>query len=302
MRVEGFIFMKRKFYYEVNIIVAVIYFVFLIHMFQSIQFPAALNLLNGKLLILLAVLCAGMVHLLKGLRLYFILMEKCISPKRFLKIYTKTTLVTLVLPWKTGEFFRIYCLGDEMKDYRSSFLSVLADRYFDSIPLLIVIVLYGIISLDRPLIFTWVLLFFIIFTTLLYIIFPSLYQYFNRFIIMKTKSKSGIIILDFLEKIRQWYSYAEQLVKGRSTLLLLLSFGAWITEYIALSILSVFFNFRFELVHFVHYLNHVFSGSSGELEIFYAVLLVFVVSITYVAVSIKSVKRKRNHEKNFTCL
>lgn len=293
--------MRKKFYYVINSIVAAISLFFLINMFQKLQIPwGGMDFSKWQLSLFGAILCAGLVHLLKGLRLYFISMEKCISLKRFLKIYTKTTLVTLMLPWKTGEFFRIYCLGEEMKDYHSGFLSVLVDRYFDSIPLLIVIFIYGIMNPEEFLIFTWVLVFFIVFTTSAYLIFPSLYQYFNRFIIMKVNLKSGIIFLELLEKLQQWYSYAEQLIKGRGILLLVLSCGAWIVEYITLNILSSLLAITFEAQQFIYYLNHIFSGATGDLEIFYAFLLAGVASLFYVMISAKSIRRDGKNEKNIT--
>lgn len=284
--------MRKKLYYAINLVAAMASLVFLVNMFQKIQICwEQINLLKGQLPLYGAILCAGLVHLLKGLRLYLISMEKCISLKRFLKTYTKTTLVTLALPWKTGEFFRIYCLGEEMKDYHSGFLSVLVDRYFDSVPLLIVITIYGVVYPSSFLLFIWVLLFFVISTTLSYLIFPSLYQYFNRFIIMKVTSKRGIMILEILEKLHQWHSYAEQLVKGRGILLLALSFGAWIVEYITLKILSSFLAIPFATQQFVYYLNHIFSGATGDLEISYAILLAGVSLLLYVTISIRSIRR-----------
>lgn len=295
--------MRKKLYYAVNLIVAMVSLVFLVSMFQNIQISwEQINRSKWQLPLCEAILCAGLVHLLKGLRLYLISMEKCISLKRFLKIYTKTTLVTLALPWKTGEFFRIYCLGEEMKDYHSGFLSVLVDRYFDSVPLVIVIILYSIVDLSSFLVFTWVLLFFIISTTLAYLIFPSLYQYFNRFIIMRITSKGGIAALELLEKLCQWHSYAEQLVKGRGVLLLTLSFGAWIIEYITLNILSICFAIPFEAQQFIYYLNHIFSGATGDLEISYAFLLAGVTSLLYIMVSAGSIRRNIKYEENITRL
>lgn len=286
--------MRKNLYYVINLIVAMISLAFLVRMFQNLQvFLEPIDLSTWLLSLCEALLCAGLVHLLKGLRLYLISMEKCISLKRFLKIYTKTTLVTLVLPWKTGEFFRIFCLGEEMKDYHSGFLSVLVDRYFDSLPLVIVIIIYSIVDSSGFLVFTWVLLFFIISTTLCYLIFPSLYQYFNRFIIMRITSKGGIVTLGILEKLRQWHSYAEQLVKGRGVLLLTLSFGAWIIEYITLNILSACFAIPFEAQQFIHYLNHIFSGAAGELEISYAFLLAGVASLLYIVACAGSIKRNK---------
>lgn len=284
--------MRKSIYFAANLGVAIISLACLVCMSQDLQISwERINLSSWLPSICEAVLCAGLVHLIKGLRLYLISMEKCISLKRFLKIYTKTTLVTLVLPWKTGEFFRIYCLGEEMRDYHSGFLCVLVDRYFDSVPLVIVTVMYSIGDSINVLIFTWVLLFFVISTTLAYSLFPSLYQYFNRFIIMRITSKGGIAALEILEKLRQWHSYAEQLVKGRGALLLTLSFGAWMIEYITLMILSTCFSLPFKARQFMYYLNHIFSGATGDLEISYAFLLAGVASLFYIAVSARSIRR-----------
>lgn len=289
--------MSKKIYYAVNAAVLLITIFLLFSMVTNLLLRNC-SCSNQWLIPLLgAAFCTGSMYLLKGFRLYFILMEKRVELKRFLRIYAKTTLVTVVLPWKLGEFFRIFCYGEELRDYRSSLLSVLVDRYFDTIPILFIVFSSQIARPSNISLLTWALLIFLICATVTYLIFPSLYQYFNRFLIMKVTSKHSVTALETLENLHRWYCYINNLVKNREILLTFLSSVAWFFEYIALYCLALILNSSFDVHSFALYLDHIFSGAIGNLEVFYvsegALLLLITVLLVY---GISFIKTGRNED------
>ena len=179
--------MKKRSYYIINLVILLFTIVFFIQSFFQ-----NLRLLHGKetITIIFAGAFAGIVivHLFKGIRLYFLVLEERPTVARFLKLYVKTTLVNLVFPFKLGELFRIYSFGHEWKNYKAGLLLILVDRYFDTIPLMLLLIgftisgkgtLYGIVV---------VLTVFIAVVTVMYFIFPSTYKYMNRFLIVNTNS------------------------------------------------------------------------------------------------------------------
>ena len=69
-----------------------------------------------------------LVHLAKMLRLYLVLMEHKIRLGRFILLYLKTTLVNLIIPFKLGELYRIFCISRETKHWQVGVLSILVNR------------------------------------------------------------------------------------------------------------------------------------------------------------------------------
>jgi hypothetical protein len=197
----------------------------------------------------------------KGVRIYMILMEKRISLKRFSRTYAKTTFVTLALPYKLGDIFRMFCFGNDMKNYVSGFLSVVADRYFDSVPLLIVMLGYILFNQSAVSLITVILFVFVLFGTVVYMIYPYSSQYLNRFLITKTVTTKGLLALSMLDKLDSYYAQITQLVKGRAPLLFLVSIISLSAEYFSILCIARYWGHGFSGNDFFSYLNSVFAGS-----------------------------------------
>lgn len=288
--------MKKRSYYMINL--ATLFFTiafFIQSFFQN------LRSLYGKetITIVFAGAFAGIVivHLFKGIRLYFLVLEERPTVARFLKLYVKTTLVNLVFPFKLGELFRIYSFGHEWKNYKAGLLLILVDRYFDTIPLFLLLMgftisgkgtLYGIVV---------VLTVFIAVVTVMYFIFPSTYKYLNRFLIVNTNSERGLYALAILKKIRYWYLYVKELINGRELILVVLSVCAWLVEYGSLYCLISGLGYSFEPSYFLDYMNSVFSGHSGEHVSQYVGVSAWVLAIVSLLVYGRQfIKRKRKQK------
>ena len=91
-------------------------------------------------MIILFLILFMLVHIAKMTRLYLVLLEQKISFGRFVVVYLKTTCVNLIVPFKLGEIYRVYALAKETKKFPVGFLSVLVDRFFDTVSLLLILI------------------------------------------------------------------------------------------------------------------------------------------------------------------
>ena len=65
--------------------------------------------------VLVIMLTALLVHALKAARLFLALYGQKISITEHLALYCKVTPVSMVLPYKVGEFYRMYAYGTHLK-------------------------------------------------------------------------------------------------------------------------------------------------------------------------------------------
>lgn len=286
--------MKNKRYYGINIAV----FLLTIFFFSRMVFENFMWLRTEgtiKSFFFLCLLSIVATHFIKALRLYFLMLETRPTVVRFLRTYIKTTLVNLVLPFKLGEFFRMYCFGHELKNYKTGILIILADRYFDTIPLVLILigfVVFGKDSLSGVII---VLVMFLLIITIVYSIFPSTFRYMNRFLIVNTNSDRGIQALELLKKIQHWYSYIQELITGREIILLILSGLAWFMEYGALYCLITGIGHKFSTTEFVAYMDSIFAGNVSEyVGLYLGINAVVLVMMAVVAYGRNFVTRKRD--------
>lgn len=230
-------------------------------------------------------LCIFLAYAFKGIRLYIIMLEYRISIITFIKIYLKTTLVNIALPFKLGEVFRIYCYGIELSNYKLSIFLVLIDRYFDTIPLLFLLIVFTIIGKVEVTILLALMICFLLVITFVYLIFPSSYQYLNRYLIMNTHTQRGIQALSSMKKFKSWYSNIQSLIKKRTLLILLISVFTWLLEYGALTLLAISIQEIFTGNDFIEYINAVFYGYHTKYTNLYtslgAILLMFGFIIVY---------------------
>ena len=55
----------------------------------------------------IALIAFCMVHAIKMMRMYLIIMDQKVSFDRYVPAYLRTTLVNLIVPYKLGEIYRI---------------------------------------------------------------------------------------------------------------------------------------------------------------------------------------------------
>lgn len=245
-------------------------------------------------------LIAGMlftltVLILKAARFYLIVLEKNMGVLEFVKLYAKTTLISLLLPFKLGEFYRIYCCSMAFDGIRTGGLMVLLDRYFDTIPLLALLAGAVVLGNVRATGLVWFLSVFVILATVVYMIVPSTCRYLNHFLIINSVSRKGIMALECLK--RMWFlrKYVAELVEDREEVLMFLSSCAWLAEYAALWCLVRGMGEKLYLKDFLNYMNSVLVGGTYSYRGVYvgtSVLLLAWIALTSYIGSIPGRRRK----------
>ncbi|MBR3644652.1 MAG: flippase-like domain-containing protein, partial [Parasporobacterium sp.] len=154
--------------------------------------------------------------------------------------YCLTTLVNLIVPFKLGEFFRIFVFCVAVRNVRIGFLSVLLDRFFDTVALVLILLPVELLKKQAVSDSTLLLTVFVVVAVFAYVAFPSFYLYLNRYIIMNRSSKGAMGSLRLLELMKSGYEYVKRLIHGRYALLVIFSFVAWLLECGILFLLARF--------------------------------------------------------------
>ena len=254
---------NKKIYNVINIIVILISFAILFT-YTMLNIDA----INIRLIALFLTIFV-LINIIKFIRLYLIFLEEKIPITRFTKLYIKTTFVNILIPFKIGEIFRIYCFGKEIKNYYKGILGIILDRFVDSIILLIIIIPMEIMYLHR-ISFVSILIIAYVLVILLFLVFtPSTYKYLNKYIITNKSKKSSIKALEILEKIKMVHKNGMELLRGRIPLLLIMSSLAWILEYSLINLISKIEIGQFEFTVFSEYLNSAFLTNTNVVLINY---------------------------------
>ena len=244
--------------------------------------------MNFSLLWLIPLFLAGftLVHLSKMMRLYLILLESKIEFKRFVLTYLKTTLTNLIIPFKLGEIFRIYCFSRETKVFQIGLFGVLVDRFFDTVTLLVILIPFELFVTGKLTLVTGILTAFAILAVFLFIVFPGIYGYLNKYIIINKTSKRSMTALRGLEIAKTWYQHVRDLVRGRYALIVLLSCAAWIVEIGVLWCLAQMRGMLFTATAFSDYIATIFMSGRSRLLVEYtmigATIIAFVIIVGYI--------------------
>lgn len=237
------------------------------------------------------------VHAAKMLRLYLVLMEHKIGFGRFVLLYLKTTLVNLIIPLKLGELYRIFCISKETKHWQVGVLSVLVDRFFDTLALCMILLPLDIFVFGRLSFITLLFIGVMVLIVICYVSVLPTFQYLNRYIIRQKSSARAMAALKGLDVVKIWYDFTQNLISGRFALILLFSFAGWVFEIGTIKLLAVYLAIPFGAGDFTAYIEAIFGIGGSELlkpYTVYGILLMFVFTLTGFAVMfIKSRSKKK---------
>ena len=222
-------------------------------------------------IVLLPVLLLGffLIHLIKMMRMYLILMDRNISFERFVPAYLRTTLVNLIIPFKLGEIYRVGVFYRITGGFKTGFFSVLIDRFFDTLAIVLILLPYQILVSGHVTLPVILLTAFLIVVVFAYGIFLSTYKFLNRYIITSRTSKRSMAALKGLERLYEWYDYVKRLVRGRYGILILMSLAAWLCEVLVLVGFAHLMGQGFTVADFGNYIESIISGSTYELKRLY---------------------------------
>lgn len=216
------VFMKRKtwIYYAVNTAILCLSVILLLYKnFELMDMEGQ----SIKFQLVIVAWTAIIVHIIKSFRLFFVLYGSNIEGKLFLKAYCKVTPVSIILPFKLGEGYKMYCYGNLMGDYLKGVLSVLLDRFADTSALITILAVICLVYESRMIPLGYFLILFLILTVVLYFVFPGLYVFWSNYLLHSKASKSKIRGLKILHTLYTLHFEIRNVVEGRWTILYLIS-------------------------------------------------------------------------------
>ena len=278
---------KGRLYYTINaIVLATSMLILFNYLYRNID---TINIQISELVIYLILFIA--LNIVKYVKTYFIFLEEKMSLKKYTKLYMKTTFVNIMIPFKLGEIFRMYCFGKEIGNYKKGIVGILLDRFVDTIMLLIILIPTELKKNGEISIITLSLLLFILLFTLFIIVVPSTYKYLNKFLIINKPNKISLCLLKILEKVNEIYQSGMQLLKGRIIILATLSVLSWLIDFGIIRMISLFKFNNFDISVFIEYLTSAVYQYNSVVLVNYMVIVTvtfaFVIGVIYIAQYIK---------------
>lgn len=230
--------------------------------------------------ILLIAITVFAVHAIKSGRLCLALYGTDVSFLEYLKVYCKAAMVSIVLPFKMGEFFRMYCFGKVLQNGLKGAVIVLLDRFMDTIALVIIIFIFWIFNGGHITSVVYILLLFLSFVLFLYLLFPGMYKFWKHFILRSKATDHRLSVLKILDVLNCIYEEIKSVSRGRGIMLCMMSLLAWGVEIgsVALQVRSS--NSAKLNQTISNYLSSAINGiQSVELEQFVFVSIVMMIVI-----------------------
>ena len=235
-----------------------------------------------------------LVHVIKMMRMYLVVMDQRVSFDRYVPAYLRTTLVNLIIPYKLGELYRIGVFYRISGGFKTGFFSVLIDRFFDTLALVMILLPYQMFISRNITVPTVLLTVFEVAVLLTYRIFPPSYDFLNRYIITSKESKRSMMALSVLEQLNGWYEYSKGLVTGRYGILMLFSLAAWVLEIVVLAIFNKLCGQNFGVYDFGLYIESIVSSVDYETKRLYTAASVVVIAAFTVIFTVRYLLLKKN--------
>lgn len=196
------------------------------------EFSDIKGLFSGMTALAFSLLSATvvLVHGIKALRLYFALYGSELRLWEYLEVYGLVTPVSVILPWKAGELFRMYGYGQRIGNGLRGTVTVLFDRFVDTAALVTLLLLLRLLTGGRltPLLFLFLV--FLFGAVVCFFVFPGVYRFWHRYLLRADATEHRLWGLKLLHSLEMVYREIEDVVKGRGLILYVLSLGAWAVE------------------------------------------------------------------------
>ena len=185
---------------------------------------------NSILTITIVLITMATVLAIKYLRIYFIFYGLNIKNSQYVKLFSKTTFVNLLIPFKLGDFFRAYCYGYAIENYVQGFCYIILDRFMDTLALVTVLGCLSIIGVSKIPLLLFAMIAFLAALIVLYITFPALYKYWNMYFLKFNATKRKLWVLSVINKLNKVYGILKEHIRGKGIILYVLSLTAWLIE------------------------------------------------------------------------
>ncbi|MBR4718893.1 MAG: flippase-like domain-containing protein [Lachnospiraceae bacterium] len=247
----------------------------------------------------ICILWFAVIHAVKLFRMYLVLLEQGIKFRKFIFAYCRTTLANLIIPFKLGEIYRMVVFSRLTKNAGIGIASVIVDRFFDTLALVLILIPLHVLYPARVSAVSVFLTVFVAVTVFVFVIFPSAYEYLNKYIIMHRESRNSMAVLKWLEVLSSGYEYIRKLVRGRYALITLMSFGAWVLEGGLLFVIAGIIGVKYDAGVFSDYITSILSTSHSMLQSKYTLFSIAVMAVcTVVAGFSVLLREKAKNEKD----
>lgn len=234
-----------------------------------------------------------LVHVTKAMRLYLALYGLGVGMPAHLKAYCKTTPVSMVIPFKLGELFRMFCYGSLLGNALSGIVIILLDRFMDTVALIAIILFAGLMLSWRMQPFIYFLMAFLAFALIAYHAFPRVRDFWKRYLLSATATEGRLRLLRFLEGLDGIYREIEGVVRGRGIILFFISLLAWVVEIGSLYAMNMLAGSGGTERVIYGYLESAIGGrQTVELRRFVVASVAFLLCM-YVAVKVRELATKR---------
>lgn len=225
----------KRIYNAINVAVILLTVIVFLAKYRDIKYIFMGRNIDS-IVIIAATVCV--VHLIKASRLYLALYGTDVDVWTYIKIYCKVTPVSLVFPFKIGEFFRMYCYGVEIHNLLKGIITVIFDRFMDTTALVTVIFFVWIINGGHITLFTYALILFLVCILVLYFVYPGMYHFWKKYILKAKATEHKLAILKLLDMSNVLYQEIVGVSRGRGIILYFMSLIAWGVEIGSLVLLT----------------------------------------------------------------
>lgn len=121
----------------------------------------------------------------------------------------------------------MYCYGKELKNGLKGIIIVLLDRFMDTLALISMVLAVWFVNGGQLSFVIYVLILIVVCLLILYYVFPSIYSFWNHFLLSAKATEKKIALLHFLDVLHTVYGEISGVTRGRGILLYALSVIAW---------------------------------------------------------------------------
>jgi len=281
---------KSCMYKLINILViAISMLVFIFEYDDSGQLFKNINLCSIIVFLVLVVV----VHILKSVRLYLALYYSELKWSDFIKVYCKVTPVSVVLPFKIGDIFRMYCYGQLIGNILRGAVITMLDRFMDTAALVTVIILTWFLAGGKIDLLVYLFVIFLIITCVIYFVYPGIVRIWRKSLLKSNATERRIAILGVLKKFDEIYKEIDGVTKGRGIILYILSILAWGIEVGSLHIISTINNTKQIDNDVFEYLRAALRGNKSlELKRFIMVTILLLMGVYIIIKILDTVNKK----------
>ena len=281
---------KSCMYKLINIfVIAISMLVFTFDYYDAGQLFRNINLYSIIVFLVLVVV----VHILKSVRLYLALYYSELKWSDFIKAYCKVTPVSVVLPFKIGDVFRMYCYGQLVGNLLRGVVITMLDRFMDTAALVTVIILTWFLARGKMDLLVYLFVIFLIITCVIYFVYPGIVRIWRKSLLKSNATESRITILGVLKKFDEIYKEIDGVTKGRGIILYFLSILAWGIEIGSLYIISTINNTKQIDNDVFEYLRAALRGNKSlELKRFIMVTILLLMGVYSIIKILDTVNKK----------